>query len=148
MRVGETSFTTWEMKVKTGLWPNSWKDWWLCHATNASYQLIKRVAGGAGEKCFLQQLRTQEVNSQITLTEPAHIHTHRNMQVMHPAAVALIPWVSSSAALSHPSTLSFTSHEHSPGVAGTPHCKWTPLQRCWNDTTNGRLNCALEPLLQ
>lgn len=77
------------------------------------------LSANRGEKCFLLKLRTQEVTSQIKLTAPAHIHTHTYMQVVHPAAVGLIPGVSSSAALSHPSTLSFTSRQHTPGVEGT-----------------------------
>lgn len=105
--VGKTAFMTWKMEVKTGLWPNSWKDWWLYHATNAFYQLIKRVGGvGAGEKCFLHHPRHRKSTHRLNW-QYLHTCTHTHMQVTrHPAAVALIPRVSSSAALSHPSTLS------------------------------------------
>ena len=110
--VEETSFMTQEMEVKTGLWPNSWKDWWLRHATNAFYQLINRLCvcvcvcvwGGGKDS---GSLLTDYADS--TSTTHTNTHTHTNMQVMYPAAVALFPWVLSSAALSHPSTLSYTS---------------------------------------
>lgn len=96
----------------------------------------------------------KDSGSQLTdYTDSTCPHTHTNTQVMHPAAVALIPCVSSSAALSHPSTLSFTSRQHTPGVEGTHTaskdlCNTVEMVLLQYDrslgptTTNGCLNCA------
>lgn len=70
----ESHQMTWEMEVQTGLWPNSCRDWWLCHATKC-LPSANKGSGGPGEKCFLWQRRIQEVSSHIKLTASVHVHT-------------------------------------------------------------------------
>lgn len=70
----ESHRMTWEMEVQTGLWPNSCRDWWLCHATKCLLSANKG-SGGPGEKCFLWQRRIREVSSHVKLTVSLHVHT-------------------------------------------------------------------------
>lgn len=65
------SLWTWDMVVKTWHWPNSWSDWWSCHASHSSHLLMKRGAG-AGEKCLLPQPNAQDVSAHIIWSTCAH----------------------------------------------------------------------------